>query len=263
MEEIGVFICGCIFFPSCFIIIRYFLYKFFGSQLTDGDVHNVTEKCVSSIQAAVATVVGLLIAIKCQKDIMTDRHWLTNTYAIFGIPYFTYDTFAMYFSYIYTKPDVQSKPFLQRLKHFAENSKAMLCHHLLLPLILFPSIIFFRKGLGDFFVGVLYMCEFTIPFISARMILAQLQMKHTWYYIVAGLSMIASFLISRVLVFPFLYWRYAVYRGIPLSQVPLGIPWKCNIGCLVILLPQIYWLLLMVRGAIKLFYKIYFKSKPQ
>lgn len=32
---------------------------------------------------------------------------------------------------------------------------------------------FFRRGLGDFFVGVLYMCEFTIPFISARMILAQ------------------------------------------------------------------------------------------
>ncbi|XP_055997414.1 ceramide synthase-like isoform X2 [Ostrea edulis] len=218
-------------------------------------------KCVSSIQAAAATIVGLLIAAKCQTNIMTDRHWLTNTYAIFGMPYFYYDIFAMYCTYIYVKPEVQSKPLLQRLQDFAENSKAILMHHVLLPLILFPAIIFFRKGLGDFFVGVLYMCEFTIPFISARMILAQLQMKHTWYYIVAGLSMIASFLLSRVLVFPFLYWQYAVYAGLPLDQVPMQIPVKCNIGCLMILVPQLYWLFLMVRGAVKVFYKIYLKSK--
>lgn len=30
-------------------------------------------RCVSSIQAATATVVGLIIAVKCQKDIMMDR----------------------------------------------------------------------------------------------------------------------------------------------------------------------------------------------
>jgi hypothetical protein len=69
------------------------------------------------------------------------RHWLTNTYAIFGLPYFTYDIFAMYCTYIYAETEVQSKPFLQRLRHFAENSKAMLIHHVILPLILFPSII--------------------------------------------------------------------------------------------------------------------------
>jgi hypothetical protein len=88
-------------------------------------------------------------------------------------------------------------------------------------------------------------------------------MKHTWYYIAAGLSMIVSFLVSRVLVFPFLYWRYAVYAGLSLEQVPLWIPLKCNIGCLVILLPQLYWLFLMVRGAAKVFYKINLKSKLQ
>ncbi|XP_022341253.2 ceramide synthase-like [Crassostrea virginica] len=261
MEDLGVFVCGCIFFPACFTVIRFLLYNFYGSQLTDGDVHNVTEKCVSSIQAAMATVVGFLIAIKCQKDILMDRHWLTNAYAIFGVPYFTYDTVAMYFTFIYSNPEVQSKPFLHRIRDFAENSKAMLIHHLILPLILFPSIIFFRRGLGDFFVGVLYMCEFTIPFISARMILAQLQMKHTWYYIVVGLLMIASFLVSRVLVFPFLYWKYAVYADLPLGQVPQRIPLKCNLGCLIILLPQLYWLFLMVRGAGRVFYKIYLKSK--
>lgn len=69
------------------------------------------------------------------------RHWLTNTYAVFGMPYFSYDTVAMYYTYIHTKPEVQIQPFLHRLQHFAVNSKAMLVHHLLLPLILFPSII--------------------------------------------------------------------------------------------------------------------------
>lgn len=89
----------------------------------------------------------------------------------------------------------------------------------------------------------------------------QLQMKHTWYYIAVGLLMIGSFLVSRVLVFPFLYWRYAVYAGLPLAQVPVHIPLKCNLGCLLILVPQLYWLFLMVRGASKVFYKIYLKSK--
>lgn len=89
----------------------------------------------------------------------------------------------------------------------------------------------------------------------------QLQMKHTWYYITVGLLMIGSFLVSRVLVFPFLYWRYAVYAGLPLDQVPVHIPLKCNLGCLLILVPQLYWLFLMVRGASKVFYKIYLKSK--
>ena len=36
-------------------------------------------RCVSSIQAAMATVVGFLIAIKCQKDILMDRYVIFKT----------------------------------------------------------------------------------------------------------------------------------------------------------------------------------------
>lgn len=97
--------------------------------------------------------------------------------------------------------------------------------------------------------------------LRSMFLVLQLQMKHTWYYIAVGLLMIGSFLVSRVLVFPFLYWRYAVYAGLPLGQVPVHIPLKCNLGCLLILVPQLYWLFLMVRGASKVFYKIYLKSK--
>lgn len=49
----------------------------------------------------------------------------------------------------------------------------VLCSYIFSVISMLPFFQFFRRGLGDFFVGVLYMCEFTIPFISARMILAQ------------------------------------------------------------------------------------------
>ena len=85
----------------------------------------------------------------------------------------------------------------------------------------------------------------------------QLNLKDSPYYIVAGLLMIAAFAICRVFVFPYLYWKYAQYAGITIWQVPLAIPIKCNLGCLTIFVLQVYWLFIMIRGAAKVFYKIY------
>ena len=68
--------------------------------------------------------------------------------------------------------------------------------------------------------------------------------------------MVGSFFLSRILVFPYLYWRYAHHTGISMRDVPTSIPVKCNLGCLMILLPQLYWFGLMLRGTVKVFYKI-------
>lgn len=60
MEDLGVFVCGCIFFPACFTVIRFLLYNFYGSQLTDGDVHNVTEKYVDMLAKSIVEITNIL-----------------------------------------------------------------------------------------------------------------------------------------------------------------------------------------------------------
>ena len=83
--------------------------------------------------------------------------------------------------------------------------------------------------------------------------LPQLNMKHTRYYIAAGLLMLFSFFCVRILVFPYLYLRYAYHAGLTVWQVPHQIPIKCNLGCLMIFLPQLYWFALMMKGTLKYF----------
>ncbi|XP_041379773.1 ceramide synthase-like [Gigantopelta aegis] len=123
------------------------------------------------------------------------------------------------------------------------------------------GILFFRKDLGDFFVGVFYLFEMAVPFIAARFILVQLKLKDTLWYVLTSLLMIFAFAVSRVLIFPYLYWTYANHANISILSVPSTIPIKCSLGCSFVLLFQFYWLFLMVRGAFRAFYKMYHRHR--
>ncbi|XP_060588039.1 ceramide synthase-like [Ruditapes philippinarum] len=251
-------ISGGIFFISLNALVRNCLKHVFNSKLSVTDQYFITEKCVNAIQAILATVVGVIIAKSCQENIMTDVHWLTNTYAWFGLSYFLYDIWAMYNTHFYLNLDIMLKMNnKERISHFVKFNKAMLVHHVILPFIFFPSILYFRNNKGDYFVGVLYTCEAAIPFIAVRFILSQLKIKDNIIYIIAGLLMIVVFFLVRVCIFPYLYMSYARYADIPFFQVPSSIPLKCNIGCLLILVLQLHFLYLMIRGAYREFYKMY------
>ncbi|XP_050408529.1 TLC domain-containing protein 3A [Patella vulgata] len=254
MELMLCLLSGCIFFPACFIIVNAYLNYFITFKLDKDDIANISEKCVSSIQAICSCVVGIVIVMSCQ-DIIHDRHWLTNGYTCFGLPYFVYDTWAMYNSHYHHHREIQTWPNSQKMLHYMKHTKLLLLHHLFFPLIFSPVILYFRQGLGDFYIGVFYLIEITIPFISARQVMIQLKLTEYPSYKVVGLSMIAVFFISRILVFPFLYWSHSVYAKISFWKVFTNIPIKCNLGCLAVLLPQLYWLGLMIKGALKFFGK--------
>ncbi|KAK7088613.1 ceramide synthase-like [Littorina saxatilis] len=209
-------------------------------------------------------LVGLIVVSQVT-DIMKDTHWLINAYAWFALPYFVHDVWAMYMTFVYNGSYKSEglPPKDQALKMFVCTSPLLIAHHVIMPCIIFPCIILLRKDAGDFFVATFYMIELTIPFISARAVLAQLNMQKTVYYIIVGLLMLTSFFAVRVLVFPYLYWRYAVHAGISILDVPTRIPIKCNLVCLMILLPQLYWFWLMLRGAVKVFYRIGVRHKPE
>ena len=82
-------------------------------------------------------------------------------------------------------------------------------------------------------------------------------MKETTLYVVTGVSMAIVFFIARVLIFPFMFWSYGQKQGVPLWRVPAKIPIKCSVGCLLLLLPQLYWVKLMFVGVYRGFRKRY------
>lgn len=76
-------------------------------------------------------------------------------------------------------------------------------------------------------------------------------MKDTKLDIINGLVLIVTWLGCRVLIFPFMYWVYGRQCGAPLWNVFMLIPKKCNIGCLLLIVFQIYWLVVMLKIAFK------------
>ena len=78
---------------------------------------------------------------RLHKIILYFRHWLTNSYAVFGLPYFLYDIGAMYDVHYHKFTEIQDKPLSFGLHHFLVRNKAMMVHHIALPLIFYPAII--------------------------------------------------------------------------------------------------------------------------
>lgn len=175
---------------------------------------------------------------------------------------------------------------------------------------------FFRRGLGDFFIGCLFTTEFSTPFVSLGKILIQvtltsaafatfvftfivvnkylefaalkrleyfnvlclccnvlcteqivvifhfpscvspdnqLGLDDTRLHRINGIMVLLSFFTCRILIFPFMYWMYSRQFGIPLHRVAFHLPLQCNVGNLVILAPQIYWFILLLRKANRLY----------
>ncbi|KAI3354480.1 hypothetical protein L3Q82_018992 [Scortum barcoo] len=253
---ITAFVCGAVVFPGLFCILRKVLKHYF-TQWSDADVVCVSERLVSALHASLATAAGVTVVTSC-RDTMTDSHWLVNEFVLFGAPYMVYDIFAMYLSHYHTqRVRGQSRPYsshsLQTMKAFLRKDCMLVLHHLALIFVFMPITLFFRRGLGDFFIGCLYITEFSTPFVSIGKILIQLGLDDSRLHMINGIVVLLSFFVCRILVFPFMYWMYGQQFGIPLHSVAFHLPLHCNVGNLVILAPQVYWFVLLLRKANRLY----------
>lgn len=93
-----------------------------------------------------------------------------------------------------------------------------------------------------------------LPSFSPKLLLIiQLGLDDTRLHRINGIMVLLSFFTCRILVFPFMYWMYGQQFGIPLHRVAFHLPLQCNVGNLVILAPQIYWFILLLRKANRLY----------
>lgn len=244
-------------FPGLFHGLRTVLRSVF-THWNQADVVSVSERLVSAVHASLATAAGVTVATSC-RDVMTDSHWLVDGFVSFGAPYMVNDIYAMYLSHYHTQRvkghGAYSRHSLQTVKEFVVREWLLVLHHVALLVVFLPVVLFFRRGLGDFFIGCFFITEFSTPFICLGKILIQLGLDGGLLHRVNGVLVLLSFFCCRILLFPFMYWTYGCHAGLPLHTVPFHLPWHCNLGNLVILAPQVYWFILLVKKANRLYRK--------
>ncbi|XP_078785637.1 ceramide synthase isoform X2 [Oryzias latipes] len=173
-------VCGAVFFPGVYFGLRRRLRQTF-THWTDADLACVSERLMSAVHASLSSAAGLTVALSC-KDVMIDNHWLVNNFVLFGAPYMAFDLYAMYLSHFHTErarggSGSPRGPSLQPIRAFLTRDWLLVLHHLALLLVFMPITLFFRRGLGDFFVGCFLTTEFSSPFVSIGKILIQSECK--------------------------------------------------------------------------------------
>ncbi|KAI9548102.1 hypothetical protein NQZ68_013122 [Dissostichus eleginoides] len=251
-------LCGAVVFPGLFFSFRKGLRDTF-THWSEADVVCVSERLVSAIHASLATAAGVTVVASCN-DVMTDRFksLAGQLVCLFGAAFMAFDIFAMYLSHYHTQrvrghSSSLSGHSLQTVKAFLSKDWMLVLHHLALLLIFMPITLFFRRGLGDFFIGCLFTTEFSTPFVSVGKILIQLGLDDTRLHRINGVIILWSFFTCRILLFPFMYWMYGRQFGVPLHRVAFHLPLHCNVGNLAILAPQVYWFILLLRKAKRLY----------
>ncbi|XP_013992528.1 ceramide synthase isoform X2 [Salmo salar] len=252
-----VLACGVVVFPGLFFVFRRVLPSIF-KQWTDADVVLVSERLVSSVHAVMATTAGVIVVLACSGNIMTDRYWLATYFVIwYGVPYMTYDIYAMYLSHYYrfrVKGHEEYKEHsLTTVNSFVRREFLLVLHHIALLTILLPVTLFFRRDQGDYFIGCLFLTELSTPFVSLGKILIQLGLQDCWIHKANGGMVLLSFFLCRIALFPYMYWVYGRHYGIPVYGVPFHLTLSVNLGSLCILAPQVYWFVLLCRKGWRLY----------
>ena len=177
------FLLGLLFFPSVFYICQTLLRSTKRGQeycqrhrITNNGIHDISNKITSSTFAVCACSIGWLVNHQCTGDIMNDRFYILDNYLIFGVSYFFYDCVSMYLVYSTISQDRVTLS-MREVTQFLSDRPLIVFHHVLVPIVGFPAMMYFRDGYGDCLLGTSFLIEASTPFVSARVILVHLNMK--------------------------------------------------------------------------------------
>ena len=145
-------------------------------NINSNGIHDISNKVTSSSFALFACTVGWFVNQQCTGDIMRDRFYILDNYLIFGVSYFFYDVISMYLVYNTLAKETVTVSGSEVIQ-FLSDRPLIVFHHILVPLIGFPALMYFRNGYGDCLLGTSFMIEASTPFVSLRVILVHLKMK--------------------------------------------------------------------------------------
>ncbi|XP_051904819.1 ceramide synthase-like [Hippocampus zosterae] len=208
---LGLMFAGVLFFPGLFLLFSRSLRILMGWNQADAII--VSARVVSSVQAIIAVAAGCVIASACRRNLLDDRHWLTDAYITFAAPYFVYDLYAMFLCDRHRhevkghedKGGTWSTPILA----FVRRESLMVLHHVFMVLFCLPASLVWRQGKGDYFQGLVFLAELSTPFVCFAKVLIQLKLTDTLAYKVNGALTLLVFFGCRVALFPYLYLAYS------------------------------------------------------
>lgn len=137
----------------------------------------------------------------------------------------------------------------------------MMIHHVFIGTFGLLVVTYIRGG-GHCIYSYMFMMEFSTPFVSLRSILSTLGMKESRTYIANGLVMLGSFFLCRIVMWPYVFYKYSEVINSSFIDSIATLPRGCIISVLILFLPQVYWFFLMLKGAMKVFVPPKNKSFP-
>eukprot|EP00092_Neocalanus_flemingeri_P018555 GFUD01020092.1.p1 GENE.GFUD01020092.1~~GFUD01020092.1.p1 ORF type:complete len:312 (-),score=45.39 GFUD01020092.1:162-1097(-) len=258
LTGIAEFLLGTIFFPLvCYICQRFFRTTSVGLHLCEeyniksNGIHDISNKITSSTFALLACSTGVFVNQQCNSDILNERFYILDNYLIFGVSYFLYDVASMYMVYSTLEKEEVTVSAKEIFKFLSERP-LIIFHHIFVPLVGFPAMMYFRGGYGDCLLGTSFLIESSTPFVSLRVILVHLQQKESLLYVVNGILMLVSFFLCRVMLFPILYWWYSSVSGLSLITAILTVPMWVHLSVIGLWTPQLMWFNRMLKGSIKI-----------
>ncbi|KAJ3650411.1 hypothetical protein Zmor_016513 [Zophobas morio] len=257
----SLFCYGLVFFTVLYHTLNNLLLRTSSGQrfiktykLSVGDVYDISNKIVSAIQALFCCLTGLTCCTySCFRNILRTSHYISEAYAWFGAAYFLYDIWSMYkvhsMKILQATVNGDAKKSGVKFLNYLKTHAVIVGHHIFIGAFGFLVITYLRGGLGDCFFGFVYLMEASTPFVSLRGILSKIGLKSSNLYVVNGLVMLAVFFICRVAMFPGVIYLYSQSVDLDYFSAIESLPRGCKISILILLLPQIYWFFLMVKGA--------------
>ncbi|CAH0549369.1 unnamed protein product [Brassicogethes aeneus] len=233
-------------------------------NLNNSDILEISNKQVSAVQAIFCCVTGATCSLySCRRNILRTSHYISEAYAWFGAAYFFYDIWSMYRVH---RAKVESKAYVkengnirkreenlpEKIVGYLRTNGVIVGHHLFVGIFAFLVITHLRGGFGDCFFGFVYLMEASTPFVSIRGILSKIGMKDSSLYVYNGIIMLVTFFLCRVAMFPYVLYAYGQVIGLDFISTILSLPRGCQISIAILLLPQVYWFWLMLKGATKI-----------
>lgn len=170
----------------------------------------------------------------------------TEVHALSDIPSITNGTLSILSS---------GKMGIPSFVRYLISHKLMVFHHLFIGSYGLVVISYLRGGLGDCVFSFMYMMELSTPFVSFRGILSIMGLKESKMYVINGLVMLFSFFWCRIFLMPYVCYYYSQVVNLPFLEAFWRLPRGCKISIMALFLPQLYWFRLMLRGAVKVFFK--------
>ena len=267
---------GFLFFSTSFVAHHYWIrklnFKWYGGKLLRSQMLEIAVLLVSTTFALLACLVAVTVISEHRKSVMYDQHPIIRHFMSFGAPYFIYDILAMFTAYQqkYSENNINTHdkqvPNIHDLKivnsqrnetievwqQFVRYKKLILIHHLLIPLLGIPVSYGERYKIGHFLFAVGFLMEASTPFVSFRRILEILGKKGSLMYGFNGCVMALTFFWCRVYNTLYIYQLFAQEKGQTIRETVIkSVPWVCSCCMIGILVPQLYWWYLMLKGCLK------------